>query len=54
MAVVAPSGPAVEERLAAEPDILRAWDLDPVVAPHALDRHDADTGTLTPDAPALV
>ncbi|MER7840055.1 LD-carboxypeptidase [Streptomyces sp. NPDC096040] len=36
VAVVAPSGPVVEERLQAGLDILRGWDLDPVVAPHAL------------------
>ncbi|MFE2069935.1 LD-carboxypeptidase [Streptomyces sp. NPDC059467] len=36
IAVVAPSGPVVEERLQAGLDILRGWDLDPVVAPHAL------------------
>jgi muramoyltetrapeptide carboxypeptidase len=28
-----------EERLVAGLDILRGWDLDPVVAPHVLDRH---------------
>ncbi|GAA3795191.1 S66 peptidase family protein [Streptomyces chiangmaiensis] len=39
VAVVAPSGPVPEERLAAGLDILRAWELDPVVAPHVLDRH---------------
>ncbi|WP_063784999.1 LD-carboxypeptidase [Streptomyces sp. TP-A0356] len=39
VAVVASSGPVREERLAAGLDILRAWDLDPVVAPHVLDRH---------------
>ncbi|CBG68878.1 conserved hypothetical protein [Streptomyces scabiei 87.22] len=39
MAVVAPSGPVAEERLSAGLDILRGWDLDPVVAPHTLDRH---------------
>ncbi|WP_181800490.1 S66 peptidase family protein [Streptomyces ipomoeae] len=39
MAVVAPSGPVPEERLSAGLDILRGWDLDPVVAPHTLDRH---------------
>ncbi|MDW4905421.1 LD-carboxypeptidase [Streptomyces sp. ADMS] len=37
--VVAPSGPVREERLEAGLDILRGWDLDPVVAPHVLDRH---------------
>ncbi|MEU2616695.1 LD-carboxypeptidase [Streptomyces sp. NPDC007157] len=36
VAVVAPSGPVVEERLQAGLDILRGWDLDPVVAPHVL------------------
>ncbi|KOV96486.1 peptidase U61 [Streptomyces sp. NRRL B-1140] len=41
VAVVAPSGPVPEERLQAGLDILRAWDLDPVVAPHALARHAA-------------
>lgn len=39
MAVVAPSGPVPEERLQAGLDVLRGWDLDPVVAPHVLDRH---------------
>ncbi len=39
VAVVAPSGPVPEERLSAGLDILRGWDLDPVVAPHVLDRH---------------
>ncbi|WP_105970114.1 S66 peptidase family protein [Streptomyces geranii] len=39
VAVVAPSGPIREERLQAGLDILRGWDLDPVVAPHVLDRH---------------
>ncbi|MFI6333855.1 LD-carboxypeptidase [Streptomyces sp. NPDC050535] len=39
VAVVAPSGPVVEERLQTGLDILRGWDLDPVVAPHVLDRH---------------
>ncbi|MFJ7899518.1 LD-carboxypeptidase [Streptomyces sp. NPDC096198] len=39
VAVVAPSGPVVEERLAAGLDLLRGWGLDPVVAPHVLDRH---------------
>ncbi|MFI8533293.1 LD-carboxypeptidase [Streptomyces aquilus] len=40
VAVVAPSGPVPEERLQAGLDVLRGWDLDPVVAPHVLDRHD--------------
>ncbi|QFR01269.1 LD-carboxypeptidase [Streptomyces phaeolivaceus] len=39
VAVVAPSGPVPEERLSAGLDILRGWDLDPVVAPRTLDRH---------------
>ncbi|MGV4984476.1 S66 peptidase family protein [Streptomyces sp. NRAIS4] len=39
VAVVATSGPVPEERLQAGLDVLRGWDLDPVVAPHALDTH---------------
>ncbi|MFE6160291.1 LD-carboxypeptidase [Streptomyces sp. NPDC056486] len=39
IAVVSPSGPVPEERLQAGLDILRGWDLEPVVAPHALERH---------------
>ncbi|CAM5311440.1 putative carboxypeptidase [Streptomyces tanashiensis] len=39
VAVVAPSGPVPEERLAAGLDILRGWGLEPVVAPHVLDSH---------------
>ncbi|MDO0910397.1 LD-carboxypeptidase [Streptomyces sp. DT2A-34] len=39
VAVVAPSGPVPEERLQAGLDVLRGWDLDPVVASHVLDRH---------------
>ncbi len=39
VAVVAPSGPLPEERLRAGLDVLRGWGLDPVVAPHVLDRH---------------
>jgi len=39
VAVVAPSGPVAEERLQAGLDLLRGWDLDPVVAPHVLDAH---------------
>ncbi|MFE1960495.1 LD-carboxypeptidase [Streptomyces sp. NPDC059479] len=39
VAVVAPSGPVAPERLEAGLDILRGWDLDPVVAPHVLDVH---------------
>ncbi|MEV8293326.1 MULTISPECIES: S66 peptidase family protein [Streptomyces] len=41
VAVVAPSGPVPEERLHAGLDVLRGWDLDPVVGPHVLDRHAA-------------
>ncbi|MFJ7069320.1 LD-carboxypeptidase [Streptomyces sp. NPDC101115] len=41
VAVVAPSGPVPEDRLQAGLDILRGWDLDPVVAPHVLDTHPA-------------
>ncbi|MEU6357154.1 LD-carboxypeptidase [Streptomyces sp. NPDC047072] len=41
VAVVAPSGPVVEERLQAGLDILRGWDLDPVVGPHVLGRDSA-------------
>ncbi|MFG2497735.1 LD-carboxypeptidase [Streptomyces sp. NPDC048441] len=39
VAVVAPSGPVPRERLEIGLDILRGWDLDPVVAPHVLDEH---------------
>lgn len=39
VAVVAPSGPIPEDRLRAGLDILRGWDLDPVVAPHVLATH---------------
>ncbi|MFJ3303992.1 LD-carboxypeptidase [Streptomyces sp. NPDC086549] len=39
VAVVAPSGPVAEERLQAGLDLLRGWDLEPVVAPHVLDTH---------------
>ncbi|WP_107122467.1 S66 peptidase family protein [Streptomyces dysideae] len=39
VAVVAPSGPVPEERLQAGLDVLRGWDLEPVVAAHVLDRH---------------
>lgn len=45
VAVVAPSGPVPEERLSAGLDLLRGWDLEPVVAPHVLDRH-PDLGYL--------
>ncbi|MEV5608740.1 LD-carboxypeptidase [Streptomyces sp. NPDC052225] len=39
VAVVALSGPVPEERLQAGLDILRGWDLEPVIAPHVLDTH---------------
>ncbi|MFE3825433.1 LD-carboxypeptidase [Streptomyces sp. NPDC059092] len=39
VAVVAPSGPVPADRLDAGLDVLRGWDLDPVVAPHVLDVH---------------
>ncbi|MDI3417373.1 S66 peptidase family protein [Streptomyces luteolus] len=39
VAVVAPSGPVPEDRLKAGLDVLRGWDLDPVVAPHVLTGH---------------
>ncbi|GGW09608.1 putative carboxypeptidase [Streptomyces capoamus] len=39
VAVVAPSGRVPEERLQAGLDVLRGWDLDPVVGPHVLGRH---------------
>ncbi|WP_405793252.1 LD-carboxypeptidase [Streptomyces sp. NBC_01506] len=39
VAVVAPSGPVPADRLEAGLDILRGWDLDPVVAPHVRDTH---------------
>ena len=39
VAVVAPSGPVVPERLDVGLDILRGWDLDPVPAPHLRSRH---------------
>ncbi len=38
--VVAPSGPVTPERLDAGIDVLRGWDLDPVLAPHVRDRDD--------------
>ncbi|MGW5028150.1 S66 peptidase family protein, partial [Streptomyces albidoflavus] len=38
-AVVAPAGPVPEESLESGLDLLRGWGLDPVVAPHVLDRH---------------
>ncbi|MFH8607380.1 LD-carboxypeptidase [Streptomyces sp. NPDC018029] len=39
VAVVAPSGPVPDDQLEAGLDILRGWDLDPVVAPHVRERH---------------
>ncbi|MEU1147359.1 LD-carboxypeptidase [Streptomyces sp. NPDC005863] len=39
VAVVAPSGPIPDDRLEAGLDILRGWDLDPVVTPHVRDVH---------------
>ncbi|MFJ8764839.1 S66 peptidase family protein [Streptomyces clavifer] len=39
VAVVAPSGPVPAERLERGLDLLRGWDLEPVVAPHVLDTH---------------
>ncbi|MFI5664307.1 LD-carboxypeptidase [Streptomyces sp. NPDC051684] len=39
VAVVAPSGPVPDEALQTGLDILRGWDLEPVVAPHVLDTH---------------
>lgn len=39
VAVVAPSGPVPGERLDAGLEILRGWDLDPVVMPHVRDQH---------------
>ncbi|MFC4030978.1 LD-carboxypeptidase [Streptomyces polygonati] len=37
--IVAPSGPVPRERLDAGLEILRGWELEPVVAPHVLDEH---------------
>ncbi|MFI8006155.1 LD-carboxypeptidase [Streptomyces sp. NPDC086010] len=39
VAVVAPSGPVPADRLERGLDLLRGWDLDPVVAPHVRDTH---------------
>ncbi|GAA2925101.1 LD-carboxypeptidase [Kitasatospora cinereorecta] len=39
VAVVAPSGPVPADRLERGLDLLRGWDLEPVVAPHVLDTH---------------
>ncbi|MFI9050764.1 LD-carboxypeptidase [Streptomyces sp. NPDC053427] len=41
VAVVAPSGPIVPERLDCGLDVLRGWDLDPVAAPHVRGAHPA-------------
>ena len=45
VAVVAPCGPVAPERLDAGLDILRGWDLDPLLTPHARGR-DATFGYL--------
>jgi muramoyltetrapeptide carboxypeptidase len=37
--IVAPSGPVPRERLDAGLDVLRGWELEPVVGPHVLDEH---------------
>ncbi|MFE1248545.1 LD-carboxypeptidase [Streptomyces sp. NPDC058735] len=50
VAVVAPSGPVPEERLEAGLDVLRGWDLDPVVAPHVLCGHGALSYLAATDA----
>ncbi|MFZ3560885.1 S66 peptidase family protein [Streptomyces sp. BH055] len=39
VAVVAPSGPVPEDALQTGLDILRGWDLEPLVMPHVLDVH---------------
>ncbi|MFP3987000.1 LD-carboxypeptidase [Streptomyces sp. E11-3] len=39
VAVVAPCGPVAECRLQAGLDVLRGWDLEPVLTPHLLDEH---------------
>ncbi|MFD4139839.1 LD-carboxypeptidase [Streptomyces sp. NPDC058572] len=39
VAVVAPSGPVPGERLDAGLEILRGWDLEPVVMPHVREQH---------------
>ncbi|MHC0431961.1 S66 peptidase family protein [Streptomyces sp. O3] len=39
VAVVAPCGPVREDRLQAGLDVLRGWDLEPILAPHVLDAH---------------
>lgn len=49
VAVVAPSGPVVPERLDAGLDILRGWDLDPVLAPHVRAGHEELTYLAAPD-----
>lgn len=41
VALVAPSGPVPDERLDAGLDILRGWDLDPVVMPRTRETHPA-------------
>ncbi|WP_425428372.1 S66 peptidase family protein [Streptomyces violens] len=49
VAVVAPSGPVAPERLDAGLDILRGWDLDPVLAPHVRAGHEELTYLAAPD-----
>ena len=39
VAVVAPSGPVPADRIERGLDLLRGWDLDPVLAPHVRDVH---------------
>jgi muramoyltetrapeptide carboxypeptidase len=39
VAVVAPSGPVPDERVQAGLELLRGWELEPVVMPHVLGRH---------------
>ncbi|MEV0603280.1 LD-carboxypeptidase [Streptomyces sp. NPDC050315] len=49
VAVVAPSGPVAPERLDAGLDILRGWDLDPVLAPHVRAGHGELAYLAAPD-----
>ncbi|MFF4951196.1 LD-carboxypeptidase [Streptomyces chattanoogensis] len=49
VAVVAPSGPLVPERLDGGLDLLRGWDLDPVAAPHVRGSHDTLRYLAAPD-----
>jgi muramoyltetrapeptide carboxypeptidase LdcA involved in peptidoglycan recycling len=50
VAITAPSGPFLRERLDAGLDILRGWDLDPVVMPHVYDGHPEFTYLAAQDA----